>query len=200
MTESRPVEGEGAPRVAVALFLVLPVVLVVGAALGRSMGLAVGPGQVRTRVLGHLPLAERVAAEERVELPLLLAVVAAESGGRPDAQSPKGAVGLMQLLEGTARDMAGGAAVDRMDPETSLRLGARYLRRQLDRFAAEPCAVELALAAYNAGPAKVRAWLRERPLPPDTTSLGDWVPYAETRAYVRRVHAWKDRWDRQLAP
>ena len=80
---------------------------------------------------------------------LLEAVVWQESRWRPDAVSPAGARGLTQLMPGTARDMG----VNPHDPLANLDGGARYLRMQLDLFGGD---VERALAAYNAGPGRVR--------------------------------------------
>lgn len=142
--------------------------------------------------------AEAAAREAGVDLGLLLAVCASESAGHADAVSHRGAVGLMQLMEATADDVAHGARVDLRDPATSLRLGALYLREQLDRFGDRPCGEELALAAYNAGPRRVRDWLAERPLDPSTTTLDGWVPFPETRAYLRRVLTWRERWRESL--
>lgn len=97
---------------------------------------------------------------------LLAALVWAESGFRPDAVSSAGAVGLTQLLPTTAAMLG----VDPYDPAENLLGGARYLRRQLDTFGA----LELALAAYNAGPGAVVAH-------------GGIPPYPETQFYVLRV-------------
>lgn len=79
---------------------------------------------------------------------LLEAVVWQESRWREDAVSPAGARGLAQLMPGTARDLG----VDPDNPLANLEGGARYLREQLDRFDGD---LELALAAYNAGPGRV---------------------------------------------
>ena len=110
-----------------------------------------------------------VARQERVDPALLHAVVTVESGYNSRAVSPKGAVGLMQLMPDTARRYA---VSDIWDPLQNLRGGARYLRDLLAMFNDN---VRLALAAYNAGEqAVIRAGLQ---MP----------PYAETRSYVPRV-------------
>ncbi|USI73435.1 lytic transglycosylase domain-containing protein [Sphingomonas morindae] len=98
---------------------------------------------------------------------LLAALVWQESRWQPAARSPKGAVGLTQLMPGTARALS----VDPADARASLAGGARYLRRLLDRFDGN---VERALAAYNAGPGRV--------------PRGAGLPaIAETRAYVAAI-------------
>ena len=98
----------------------------------------------------------------------LLRVVAwQESRFRASAISPKGAVGPMQLMAGTARDLG----VDRYDPSQNVLGGAAYLRQMLDHFHGD---VPLALAAYNAGPGAIE---RSRGIP----------PFPETRRYVGAV-------------
>ena len=109
---------------------------------------------------------EAAAREAGVDPRLLAALTWAESGFRPDAGSHAGARGLTQLMPGTAA----GLGVDPLDPAQNLRGGARYLRAQLDRFGS----VELALAAYNAGPGRV-------------AQAGGIPRIAETQAYVPRV-------------
>ena len=110
------------------------------------------------------------ARRHQLDPDLLLAVAQAESGFRPDAVSPRGARGLMQLMPGTARRLG---HTDAFDLEANADAGARYLKEQLDRLGGN---VALALAAYNAGPGAV---LRYRGIP----------PYQETRAFVSRVLA-----------
>lgn len=109
-------------------------------------------------------------ATARYDLPagLLQAVAHQESGMRSDAVSPAGARGLMQLMPGTARELG----VDPMDPVQSIDGAARYLRQQLDAFGR----LDLALAAYNAGPGNVR---RHDGVP----------PFAETQKYVAAITA-----------
>lgn len=109
----------------------------------------------------------RVAQEEGVDEALVRAVVQAESGGNPNAVSPKGAMGLMQLMPRTAEAMG---VSNPFDPEQNLRGGVRLLRGLLDEFGDVP----LALAAYNAGGPAVR-------------QHGGIPPYAETQKFVQRV-------------
>jgi soluble lytic murein transglycosylase-like protein len=90
---------------------------------------------------------DRAAAAEGIDPKLLTAVVWVESGFTPDAVSHAGAIGLAQLMPGTAELLG----VDPYDPEQNLAGGARFLREMIDRFGR----VDLALAAYNAGPARV---------------------------------------------
>lgn len=99
---------------------------------------------------------------------LIHSVIAAESAGNPRAVSPKGAAGLMQLMPLTARSLD---VSDVFDPTQNVEAGTKYLRRLLDQYDHD---LGKALAAYNAGPAKVDAY---RGLP----------PYRETQQYVKRV-------------
>jgi soluble lytic murein transglycosylase len=110
---------------------------------------------------------------------LLAAVIYAESKFDANARSSSGAIGLMQLLPDTAKGIAartGGTrfrVADLDDPEINVRYGAWYLRHLLQRYGDE----ELALAAYNAGQARVDDW----------RSRGVGIQFAETRHYVSRV-------------
>ena len=110
-----------------------------------------------------------IAAEAKLDPHLLHAVIWAESRCNPVAVSPKGARGLMQLMPGTARQYG---VTDSFDPLQNIRGGARYLRDLLDLFGGN---VELALAAYNAGPRSVVDARMRIP------------PYRETLAYVPAV-------------
>ncbi|OYT90399.1 MAG: lytic transglycosylase [Burkholderiales bacterium PBB3] len=99
---------------------------------------------------------------------LVLALIHAESGFDPRARSPKGAMGLMQLMPGTARMLG---VTDAYAPGSNIRGGAKYLAGLLKRFKGDTA---LAAAAYNAGPEAVQ---RYAGVP----------PFAETRVYVQRV-------------
>ena len=115
---------------------------------------------------------------------LLISLVREESRYEAGVISPARAVGLAQLLPSTAQAISGDSTMTLQrlkDPATNLRLGARYLRLQLDRFGGDP---RLALAAYNAGPGAARRWVD---LDADPDYLVERLPYAETRAYIRRV-------------
>ncbi len=109
---------------------------------------------------------EERAAENGVSPQLLRAVIQAESGGHPGARSRRGAVGLMQLMPDTARDLG----VDPADASQNVDGGSRYLLEMGKRFRT----LDETLAAYNAGPRTVEKY-------------GGVPPYKETQAYIRRV-------------
>jgi soluble lytic murein transglycosylase-like protein len=109
------------------------------------------------------------AAAEKYGLPpaLVRSVMKAESAFQPQAVSPKGAIGLMQLMPSTAKTLG----VDPHDPAQNVDAGTRYLRELLEKYAG---GLRHALAAYNAGPASVEKY-------------GGPPPYPETLNYIRRV-------------
>ena len=109
------------------------------------------------------------AKEHGLEAALLHALITVESGYDPRARSPKGAIGLTQLMPDTARRYQ---VADIWDPRDNVRGGARYLRDLLGMFGND---LSLALAAYNAGEGAVLQYGRKIP------------PYPETRNYVPRV-------------
>jgi soluble lytic murein transglycosylase-like protein len=113
------------------------------------------------------PLIQQAATQYGLDADLLRRVVDAESNGDPNAVSPKGARGLMQLMPATAQALG---VENPFDPEQNIDGGARYLRHLLDTFGD----VRLALAAYNAGPGNVRKYSGVPPFP-------------ETQRYVRKI-------------
>jgi len=118
---------------------------------------------------------------------LLAAMIQVESGFRPEAVSPKGARGLMQIMPETATWLGKHSAQsipvdDLFDPKTNIGLGAYYLTYLLERFPT----LYAALAAYNAGPTNARRWLDERIWDGSYERTGQ-IPYGETRSYVRKV-------------
>jgi soluble lytic murein transglycosylase len=124
------------------------------------------------------PLVAPLSREWGVDPALVLAVVEVESAFDPLARSPAGAMGLMQLMPATARELG---VLDPWHPGQNLAGGTRHLARCLQRFGG----TALALAAYNAGQERVAA---EGAVP----------PLAETRAYVARVLAREGRYRRLL--
>jgi hypothetical protein len=112
------------------------------------------------------PIIDTVAARHGVDATLVRAVIQVESAYERRARSPKGAMGLMQLMPATARQYS---VADPYDPESNIEAGTRHLKSLMERLP-----LTLAIAAYNAGEAAVQ---RFRAVP----------PYPETRQYVARV-------------
>lgn len=116
------------------------------------------------------PLVEHAANFHSLDPKLVTAVILVESGFRTKAISPQGALGLMQLMPDTARLVG---VTQPFDPADNVNGGARYLKEMLQRFSGN---LELALAAYNAGPSAV-------------DNYDGIPPYPETIRYVQRVKA-----------
>lgn len=114
-------------------------------------------------------LISQYARQKGMSPRLVQAVVQVESGYNPRALSSKGAMGLMQLMPETAKELR---VRNAYDPDQNIRGGTEYLSQQLDRFGS----LSLALAAYNAGPTAVSRY-------------GGIPPYRETQDYVRKVLA-----------
>lgn len=132
------------------------------------------PLPIPTRVASPAPaitLGDVVGAASRrnkIDPVLVMSLIRAESAFHSNAVSPKGAQGLMQLMPQTASNLG---VRDALDPTANVEGGIRYLRQMLDRYDND---LSKALAAYNAGPARVDQY---RGVP----------PYAETRAYISRI-------------
>jgi soluble lytic murein transglycosylase-like protein len=120
----------------------------------------------------YADIIDRVSAEQNVPVKLVRAVIQVESAYNERARSPKGAMGLMQLMPATARQYA---VADPYDPASNIEAGIKHLKSLLQRLP-----VALALAAYNAGEATVQ---RFNGIP----------PYPETRNYVSRILALANR-------
>jgi soluble lytic murein transglycosylase-like protein len=132
----------------------------------REMGSRAGVSL--ERFAAYTRLIKGAAQSNRLEPALVTAVMLAESGGDPRAQSKRGARGLMQLMPATARQYG---VSNVFDPEENIRGGSRYLRDLVERYQND---MQLVLAAYNAGPEAV-------------DRHGGIPPFKETLEYVPRV-------------
>jgi hypothetical protein len=153
-----------------------------GVDLGRTRFMTYGHSTRRWHRMSHSASANKLkysgliaqaAAEYGVDEKLLHAVIQAESSYNPEARSPAGAVGLMQLMPETALRY-GVNVEDRTDPAESIRGGAQYLRDLLKMFDSN---LKLAVAGYNAGENAVKKYNNSIP------------PYPETQNYVAQVLA-----------
>ncbi len=133
-------------------------------------------------------LARQAAGPAMVPEALIHAIMREESGFSPGVESWANAVGLMQLLVPTARDMSDkdDSAITRhslKDPRLNVRLGARFLGQLYNSYGGRPA---LAAAGYNAGAGRMRSWLRERG-DLEIDEFVERIPFAQTRGYTIRV-------------
>ena len=137
--------------------------------------------------LDYWDLIKKYSAANRLDPYLVAALVAQESTFVRDIQSSAKAVGLMQLMTTTARQMARRLKIRysaslRTNPEASIRLGTAYFAQNIKEFGE----VHLVLASYNAGESPVRRWMAERPGLPRDEFIDD-IPYPETQNYVKKI-------------
>jgi soluble lytic murein transglycosylase len=112
---------------------------------------------------------------------LLRALIRQESGFNSQARSKAGAIGLMQIMPGTAKTLGGMSLQGQLlRPDLNLKIGSRYFLSLLEKYKGD---TELALAAYNAGPKRVDQWLANYPVK-DRILFLDLIPFKETRDYV----------------
>jgi soluble lytic murein transglycosylase-like protein len=134
------------------------------ATVSQAPAITDGPGLVGKT--SYDPIIESASGKHDVDARIVKAVIQVESSFNPRARSPKGAMGLMQLMPKTARQYA---ARNPYDPQSNIDAGTKYLSKLLSEFE-----LPLALAAYNAGEGAVRRF-------------GGIPPYAETQTYVAKI-------------
>lgn len=126
------------------------------------------------------------AASEKFEVDeaVIFSIINIESHFRADAVSPKGAVGLMQILPATAQELALANNMENFDlknPATNISFGTQYFAKLFARFQN----LQVALCAYNAGPANVAKWLADEKFSQDGKTLKE-IPFAETKGYAQK--------------
>lgn len=189
------------------MILILLGALLLGAALAAAAYFGGRAMEKRTYKLEYAGLIRRYAREYALDPYLVAAMIHVESGNRPAAVSPAGAVGLMQIMPDTGAWIAYKLedmqqedfdAKTLTKPELNIRYGCWYLRFLLDRFAGD---TRYAVIAYNAGHGNLEKWLAND----DLTSNGALkrIPFAETDAYVQKVmrarEKYKELYDAELS-
>ena len=147
-----------------------------------------GFGMIRDFIypLKYNEYVDKYSEEFGVDRFLVYAVIKGESNFDPEAVSSKGAVGLMQVMQGTADEIGaslGVEDVDLYDEEVNIRIGTKYLSDLIDRYDGN---INLAIIAYNAGTGNVSKWIEEGVIKSDGSDLEN-VPYKETNMYVRKI-------------
>ena len=131
----------------------------------------------------YIDIVKKYSTEYNLDVHFVMAVIRTESKFNEDAESDKGAKGLMQVKEDTAKWCVEQFGIayegDITNPETNISIGCAYLRYLIDKFGN----VSTALAAYNAGEGNVAEWLEAQE---STAELTD-IPFAETKRYVELV-------------
>lgn len=130
---------------------------------------------------------EKYANEYNVDKNLVFAIIKAESNFDEDAKSYRGAVGLMQLMQTTAEEIAPKINLDIneeniLEPDININIGTKYISMLIQKYEN----VGLAVAAYNAGSGNVDSWIENKTLSQDGSDLEN-VPFTETNNYVRKI-------------
>ena len=141
--------------------------------------------------LPYFSLVKNTARANNLNPALLYAIMRTESSYRPEVRSGAGAVGLLQVLPSTAREVKRrynyAPPLRLVNPKVSIDIGGLYLRQLFDTYQGH---LVLTIASYNAGPTAVKSWLPERGSKPAIEWI-ETIPYGETRKYVRRVlYSW----------
>ena len=137
--------------------------------------------------LEYTEYVKKYANEYNVDEYLIYAIIKAESNFEPNAESHRGAKGLMQLMYSTAEDIAKRIDVDLneeniVEPDININLGTKYISMLIQKYDN----INLALAAYNAGSGNVDGWIEKGTLKADGSDIEN-VPFSETNNYVRKI-------------
>jgi len=150
--------------------------------------------------LQHADLVKANADRQGIDIAWVFAVMRQESAFMRNARSHAGAMGLMQLMPATAREVAKNVLKtppprrkDLFEPDTNIALGSAYLKQMKGELGDSAV---LATAAYNAGPHRVTRWLPKKTLPADIWI--ELVPFKETRGYLRRVLAYTVIYEKRM--
>ena len=147
---------------------------------------------------GYNTAVEKAAEKWGVDRALVYAVIKAESNFDAQTQSPRGAKGLMQLLDSTAEWCAGEMGLesyDLSDPEDNINIGVYYLSYLLDYYKGNE---KTALSAYNAGHGNVDGWISGGEYSKDGETL-DTIPFSETEKYIKKIEFYKKVYAWRLA-
>lgn len=130
---------------------------------------------------------EKYSQEYNIDKELIYAMIKAESNFKEEAVSNKQAIGLMQILESTAYEVAKGlekeiTKEDIINPEINICLGTKYLSTLIKKYGN----IELAIASYNAGIGNVDNWIEKGTIKKDGTDIEN-IPFKETNNYVRKI-------------
>ncbi len=131
---------------------------------------------------------EKYSKEENIDPLMIYSIIKEESNFNKGAVSNKGACGLMQLMDTTAKEVAKNVTMEYQsgttlyNPEKNIKLGIKYYAELVKEFKTEG----LALAAYNAGSGKVREWIKSNIIKEDGSNLEN-IPFKETNMYVRKI-------------
>uniref|UniRef100_UPI003D0B6CB1 transglycosylase SLT domain-containing protein n=1 Tax=Pseudoalteromonas sp. TaxID=53249 RepID=UPI003D0B6CB1 len=151
--------------------------------------------------LAHKAQVVSFSKKQNIDPSWSYAVIRQESAFASDAQSPKGAMGLMQIMPTTGRNIARTlqtklkSSHQLLEVDTNIQFGISYLRKVLNRFDQNTV---LATAAYNAGSQRVKSWLPEE----ESISPDIWIeniPFKETRNYLKQVLAYTAIYDMRLS-
>ena len=157
----------------------------------------VGPLQIRTKILKlvypkkYENFVKIYAEKYQVNENLIYAIIKAESNFNPKAVSSKGAKGLMQLMDETAKEVANqlenpmqteNISEKLLQVDSNIELGTKYISILLEKYKN----IEIALSAYNAGSGTVDSWIERKVIKADGTDIEN-VPYRETNQYIRKI-------------